>query len=98
MLVWNESGVRNEKLSEAIALHSSASADMSRFSEILFLADKVAYDRKFDRLDDIRELAESGDMYGAMRLCLVEVLDALERNDERPCPLTLDASRYYNVI
>ncbi len=98
MLVWNESGVRSEKLSEAIALHSSASADMSRFSEILFLADKVAYDRKFDRLDDIRELAESGDMYGAMRLCLIEVLDALGRNNERPCPLTLDASRDYNVI
>ena len=98
MLVWERSGVRDDRLSEAIAFHSTAAPDMSRLSELLFLADKIAYDRSFERLDDIRSLAETGSIAEAMRLCLREVLGALKRMNEAPCPLTLQALDYYNVI
>lgn len=82
-------------LSEAIAFHSTAAPFMSTLGEILFLADKIAYDRNFSRLEPIRKLALEGQIGRAMLLCLEEIFQALERKGESPSPLSLEAYEKY---
>lgn len=95
MLAMELTGEGPGPLSEAIAFHSTASPHMSVLGEVLFLADKIAYDRTFSRLEPIRALAEGGQRVQAMALCLEEVFLALERAGESPCPLSLEAYQKY---
>ena len=80
---------------DAIAFHSTGRCGMSVLGQILFLADKIAFDRVFRRLDAIRSLAESGKLDDAMKLCLEEIFTALERSGVEANSLSLDAYRTY---
>ncbi len=82
-------------VAEAVAYHSTAAPDLTLLGEILFLADKISYDRNFKRLDSLRALAEGGLLRQAMMACLEEVFEALEREGKRPCPLSLKAYEKY---
>lgn len=85
-------------VTEAIAFHSTASPSLSPLGEVLFLADKIAYDRPFKNLDPIRALARQGQMVPAMRLCLEEVFSALKRRNEAPSPFSTEAYDHYRSL
>lgn len=95
LLAMDLTGEPMGPLSEAIAFHSTAAPFMSSLGEILFLADKIAYDRNFSRLEPIRKLAGQGQIDRAMLLCLEEIFQALERKGESPSPLSLEAYEKY---
>lgn len=78
---------------DAIAFHSTGCGDMSVLGKILFLSDKIAFDRSFKRLEPIRALAEDGKIDDAMKLCLEEVFLALERDGVELNPYSLHAYR-----
>ncbi|HHX20137.1 MAG TPA: nicotinate (nicotinamide) nucleotide adenylyltransferase [Clostridiaceae bacterium] len=85
------SGERDTELLDAIAFHSTGHGEMSVLGKIIYLSDKIAFDRPFSRLEPIRVLAESGKIDEAMKLCLEEVFDALERSGVELNALTRDA-------
>jgi nicotinate-nucleotide adenylyltransferase len=80
---------------DAIAFHSTGRGDMSVLGQILFLADKIAFDRTFRRLDAIRSLAEDGNLDDAMKLCLEEIFTALKYSGVEVNSLSLNAYRKY---
>lgn len=82
-------------LAQAIARHSTAHPEMTVLDEILFLADKIAYDRNFAELDPIRRLAEEGRKGEAMKRCLEETFEALRRQGREPCRLSVKAYHKY---
>ncbi len=88
-------GAWDSSLAQAIAWHSTARPGMTVLGEILFLADKIAYDRNFGRLGEIRSLAEGGDLGAAMKRCLEEVFKALEGEGKKPCSLSIEAYKKY---
>lgn len=90
-------GAGGLELAEAIVHHSTAAPDLAPLGEVLFLADKISYDRNFNQLDGIRALAEGGQLRQAMKACLEEVFLALEREGKRPCPLSLAAYEKYRA-
>ena len=88
-------GAQDASFAQAIAWHSTAHPDMTVLGEILFLADKIAYDRNFGRLEEIRALAEERDLAAAMKRCLEEVFKALNREGKKPCSLSIEAYEKY---
>ena len=88
-------GTQDTSLAQAIAWHSTARPGMTVLGEILFLADKIAYDRNFGQLEEIRSLAEGGDLATAMKRCLEEVFEALDREGKKPCSLSIEAYKKY---
>jgi len=86
---------RDEEFLNAIAFHSTARPGMSSLEQILFLSDKIAYDRTFCRLEPIRALAEGGELRAAMACCLREVFNALVREGIALNPISLAAYREY---
>lgn len=90
-----EAGIIGRESMKVIAFHSTAAPGMDRLGEILFLADKISYDRDFPRLDRIRDLAESGKVKEAVVLCLEEVFMALEESGEAAHPISQEAYRHY---
>ena len=91
-------GMENDPLVHAIAWHSTGHPDMTVLGGILFLADKIAYDREFGELREIRALAESGNLAGAMKACFEEVFKALARQGKSPCELSIQAYKKYSEM
>ncbi len=76
-IAFTRFNISDKNLLNAIAFHSTARPGMGKLEQILFLADKIAYDRTFSRLEPIRTLAESGELDKAVKLCLEEIFQAL---------------------
>jgi len=91
MLAKKIFGVDDQDILDAICFHSTARPNMTTLEKVLYLADKISYDRTFKRLDPIRDHAKKGDLDAAMRLCLEETFIALNRKGKRPHPLSLAA-------
>lgn len=91
MLAKKIFGVDDQDILDAICFHSTARPNMTTLEKVLYLADKISYDRTFKRLDPIRDHAKKGDLDAAMRLCLEETFIALNRKGRRPHPLSLAA-------
>lgn len=89
---------QDAELLQAIAWHSTAHPGLTRLGEILFLADKIAYDRNFSNLEEIRVLAQEGKLAAAMKRCLEEVFEALGRQGKKPCRVSIEAYRKYSGL
>ena len=59
-------GVTDSEILNAIRFHTTGRAGMSRFEEIVYLADLISIDRDYGDLEKMRELAYS-DISEAMR-------------------------------
>lgn len=84
-------GVNDPDVLNAICFHSTARTGMTTLEKVLYLADKIGYDRSFKHLDPIREHALKGNLNLAMRLCLEETFEALKRKGKNPHPLSIAA-------
>jgi len=71
-------GITDEDVLNAIRWHTTGRAGMSRLEKIVYIADLTEPSRKFDDLDDIRELAKK-DVDLAMRLALQKVMEFVKR-------------------
>lgn len=90
--LWGE---EDRELLESIAWHPTAHPRLSVLGQILYLADKISYDRTFMNLAPIREAAEGGRLALAMKLCLEEVFKALEGEGKQASPISLEAHTYF---
>lgn len=91
MLAKNLFGIDDLEILDAICFHSTARPNMTSLEKVLYLADKIGYDRTFKRLEPIRKHAQKGDLDVAMRLCLEETFLALNRKGKSPHPLSIAA-------
>jgi nicotinate-nucleotide adenylyltransferase len=74
----------------AILYHTTGCAGMTKLDEIIFIADKVEPARTYERLDEIRGLAET-DLDQAMLVCLTEIGLFLSREKLTAHSLTQEA-------
>jgi predicted HD superfamily hydrolase involved in NAD metabolism len=93
-LVSRDLGIKDEKILEAVKIHTIGSPGMSLGEKILFVADKVEKTRKYDGIEDLRVLALKD-----LNLCLIEVykntiIYVINKNDL----LHPDTSRIWNSI
>jgi nicotinate-nucleotide adenylyltransferase len=91
MLAKKIFGVDDPDILDSICFHSTARPSMTSLEKVLYLSDKISYDRSFVRLEPIRDRALHGDLNGAMRLCLDETFVALKRKEKNPHPLSIAA-------
>lgn len=91
MLAKNIFGIYEPDILDAICFHSTARPNMTSFEKVLYLADKIAYDRTFKRLEPIRKYSQKGDLDFAMHLCLEETFVALNRKGKIPHPFSIAA-------
>ncbi|MGI6157939.1 MAG: nicotinate (nicotinamide) nucleotide adenylyltransferase [Saccharofermentanales bacterium] len=87
----------NDAIAEAIALHTTAAPGMGTMAQIVYLADKIAFDRTFRRLGPIRAYAEGGMLAQAMVQCLEEVFEALRREAVPPHRISVDAHDHFRA-
>ena len=91
MLAKNIFGIYEPDILDAICFHSTARPNMTSLEKVLYLADKIAYDRTFKRLEPIRKYSQKGDLDFAMHLCLEETFAALNRKGKIPHPFSIAA-------
>lgn len=79
-LIKYQLGIDDPELLHAVRYHTTACGRMSRFDEVLYLADLTSADRNYPDVDRMRRLAESG-LTKAMREALrFAVKDLVERS------------------
>lgn len=91
----NEFSVTDHAVFRAITCHTTGCSGMTDLDKILFLADKIEPARTYNRLDEIRLLAED-DLNRAMLLCIDEINGYLKREKIRKHPFTAIARRELN--
>ncbi|NLJ70573.1 MAG: nicotinate (nicotinamide) nucleotide adenylyltransferase [Clostridiaceae bacterium] len=88
-------GITDREILDALIFHTTSRKNMTKLDQIIYLADKLEYGRPFERLDEIRELADT-DLNSAMKLCLEEVRLSLIRRSKKGHPATKAATKYLN--
>lgn len=89
-----ELGITDREIYDAIRYHTTAKADMSLLSKVVFLADFTSEDRKYSDVDIMRMLADT-DVDMAMKYAIAYNVNVLV-NDKRA--VHLDALEAYNEI
>lgn len=63
-------GVHDEEVLSAIASHVTGRRGWTKLEQIVYLADKIEPGRDYPGVEAIRRQASSGDLRGALKLCL----------------------------
>ncbi len=87
--------IKDEEIINALVYHTTSRGNMTTLDKIIYLSDKIEYGRPFPNLDGIRAAAEV-DLDEAMRMCLEEVQEVLEKRGRKGHPSTLAAVEYLN--
>lgn len=88
--------VTDEDVLNAIRFHTSARPNMSELEKLVFLADMVEEERRYEGVERIRELFWKGDnLDECLALALKETLLFLEKKGGEVYPLTRLAYEYY---
>ena len=88
----NELDERDPEILNAVRYHTSGRAGMSRFEEIIYLADLTSAERDYPDVDVVRRLADS-DTGAAMLYSLKYIIGDLV---SRSAPLTPETAAAYN--
>lgn len=89
--------VDDEDVVNAIRFHTSARPNMSELEKLIFLADMVEEERRYDGVERLRALFWEGEnLDECLALALKETLAFLEKKGGEIYPLTSLACEYYN--
>lgn len=67
-LVWRDFNIRDKKILRSIRFHSIGYCNMSIEDKILFISDKIEKNRKYDKVEEYRNLS-----FKNLDLCLKEI-------------------------
>lgn len=84
----DEFGVTNEDILNAIRHHTTGRAGMTKLEKIVYVADMIEPNRKFDGVARLREIA-SRDLQEAMRACASHTLSFLIATGQPIYPLSI---------
>lgn len=84
----DEFGVTDEDILNAIRYHTTGRAGMTKLEKIVYVADMIEPNRKFDGVKQLREIAKK-DLDEAMRACVCHTLSFLIATRQQIYPLSI---------
>jgi predicted HD superfamily hydrolase involved in NAD metabolism len=97
VLIEDRLGVSDPEILDAVRQHTTGAADMSRLSQVLYLADLTSEDRDYPDIAHYRALAEK-DMAAAMLECLAFIIRMLIAEGEPVARDSIDAYNHFLLI
>ena len=91
----NTFGIKDEDILNAIRYHTSARENMSDLEKIVFLADMMESERRYDGVDELRALFFDKDLDACLTESLRQTLLFLQKKGGEVYPLTEKAYRFY---
>ncbi len=88
-------GVRDLEILDAVRYHTSGKPQMTELGKLIFLADMVEEERRYDGVDKIRTAFYNESLDEALVLALQETVKFLQKKGANIYPLTLSALEYY---
>lgn len=88
-IAQSEFGITDEELLNAIRFHTTGRANMSRLEKIIFVADMIEPNRRFDGVDRLRKKAQKN-LDKAMSACVRHTLAFLIDTKQPIYPLSIE--------
>lgn len=82
-------GIENEDVLNAIRHHTTGRANMSKLEKIIYIADMIEPNRKFDGVEMLRKLAEQ-DLDEAMKACIKHTITFLVETEQPIFPKSIE--------
>ncbi len=92
--IENELGITDEDIVNSVLYHTTARADMTLMEKILFIADYISADRKFEGVEEMRKIAYD-DLDHAVLLGSRETVMDLADRYRAVHPNTIEAYNWY---
>ena len=96
-MVSTELGIKDEDILSAIQWHTTGRADMSMLEKIIYIADIIEPERKFEGIDAIRCLAYEN-IDAAMVLALEKVMKFVHSKGFALHPKSIEAYKYFKEL
>ncbi|KGF13373.1 phosphohydrolase [Peptostreptococcus sp. MV1] len=90
-----EFGIDDENILSAIRYHTTAKPAMNTLEEIIYVADVIEIGRDYPGVDDLREVALSGDLDRAVLMALENAIMSVMRKKAPLHLRTIEARNYY---
>lgn len=90
-----EFGIEDENILSAIRYHTTAKPDMNILEKIIYVADVIEVGRDYPGVDDLREVAFSGDLDRAVLMALENAILSVIRKKAPLHLRTIEARNYY---
>ena len=90
-----EVGIEDEDILSAIRYHTTAKPDMNILEKIIYVADVIEVGRDYPGVDDLREVAYSGDLDRAVLMALDNAIMSVIRKKAPLHLRTIEARNYY---
>ena len=90
-----EFNITNEDILNAIRFHTTGRAGMSKLEKIIYIADMIEPNRKFDGVENLRKMADE-DLDLAMKACISHSIGFLVYTEQPIYPLSIEC--FNNVI
>ena len=87
-------GITDDDVLDAIRYHTTAKADMTMLEKLVYTADSVSFDRTYEPIPQIREIAMR-DFDEGFKAVLKYTYDKVSASGKPMHPLTLDAVKCY---
>ncbi len=88
-------GIKDSEIIDAIRYHTSGKADMSTLGKLIFVADMVEENRRYEGVDALRELYEKADFEACFKECLKEEYLHLQNKKQKIYIETVNAYKFY---
>lgn len=92
--VKDKLNINDEEILSAISYHTTAKAKMTKFEEIIYIADITSSDRNYEDVDIVRKLAFE-DINKCMLYILKYIINNLIEKNSLICLDTVEAYNYY---
>ena len=89
-----EFGVQDEEILNAIRYHTTGRAGMSDLEKVIYIADLVEPNRKFNGVDELRQLKEQG-LDVMMEACVKHSIEFLVSKNQPVYPDSLKCHEYF---
>jgi predicted HD superfamily hydrolase involved in NAD metabolism len=96
MLCYEELGIRDEDILNAIRYHTTGRPDMSLLEQIIYLADLIEEGRDFPELPRLRTLAEQ-DLTGTLTEAFDLILRFILESGDLIHPMSIHARNWYRA-
>lgn len=84
-----EFNIKNEDILNAIRFHTTGRAGMSKLEKIIFIADMIEPNRKFDGVEKLREAADEN-LDRAMKACISHSIRFLVHTEQPIYPVSIE--------
>ncbi|MBQ9375758.1 MAG: bis(5'-nucleosyl)-tetraphosphatase (symmetrical) YqeK [Ruminococcus sp.] len=96
-LIQTEFGIDDEEIIDAVRYHTVACKDMSKLSQIVYLADLISEDRDYKDVKKMRKYCEQSLEKGMLEALKFSISDSVRKGNSIPCS-TLEAYNDFTLL